>query len=431
MPIQNNQKICLNVVLQECATRGTACESNSSSTHPEMQLCFRQIQHLKYLHVRRYVKKTFLNSYSGISGGQQQSASSSPRVIVQDRLFQRTSTSSLSLSNPPDHSPNFLVQSHQADYSQQSTLQAFTEHLKESESIALVPIVGTKHQLIFFEQDSQLRCVLLPKFHLILDIDDTLITTRVPATKDELPKENEQDLYVPVRIMAKDNTTVYGKVRFLISKREGVSDMLRWASQIFNVSFITNGAYIYARAVLHYLDPDQQHILKYVGHNEMALREILKSREDLLPHSLSQKMGLKKLQLFGLPLQRSVILDDDKYVWHESNQSNLLPFDRIVEAENKVDYLNRVAEFIWKHLEYLSNTTPEQKAAEGSVASSDESPAGVPIDSLASPKNLVMEAELNEARKHAVLVDPSLVSTGVDEPDEVGVGPTLETSAAS
>lgn len=391
---------------------------NDSMQQAQMQHCFAQIQQLRFLHVRRYVNKSFLNSYrmdSSVVGN----------LTAQGNELSSGEVTAGSQSNPtmttlavPDHWPLFSVRSADLnkDSSQQRLLEAFTTHLNESESIALVPILGTKHQLIFFEQDSQLQVVLLQKFNLVLDIDDTLISTRVPTSKDEPPKENEQDLFVPVRVLTKDNTTVHGKVRFLISKREGVSDMLRWACQLFNVSFITNGAYIYARAVLHYLDPDHQHILKYVGHDETALRDILKSREDLLPHSLSQKIGLKKLQLFGLPLMRSVILDDDKHVWHESNQCNLLPFERIVAAENKTEYLERVASFIWKHLEYLSTKTPEESAAVQSEVSVEVTQALVAA-SAEQQKSVGMDAKVGSANHDSVLVEASLVaSSAVQEP---------------
>lgn len=350
LPIQKNQKMSLDILLrfenQISKEFQDQIYSNSSINNSiyskdfsnlslfynqfgkDLHKCIEILQGEKYHSIRQYVKKVFLKTfYIKNDKGDTSIDSKWPTFILE--------------SNNPTHS---------------SMLSAFSSHLQMSEQIALVPIVGTKYQLIIFHNNDKLQCTIVPKFHLVLDIDDTLITSRFPKDANELPKENEQNLFIPVLVKTKEDQVLEGKIRFFISKRIGVEEMLLWASQLFNICFVTNGAYIYARAVLHYLDPQKKHILKYVGFDDESMKEILKSREDLLPHSLSKRIGLKKLQLFNLPLMRSVILDDDKTVWDESNQENILPFEKIIEAQNNIDYLNRVSEHIWKHLEILSTS---------------------------------------------------------------------------
>lgn len=251
-------------------------------------------------------------------------------------------------------------------------VQHFQYHLKSTKSIALAPIMGSKCQLVFFERQGTMFARLLPKFHLVLDIDDTLISTRVPKTKDELPGSDEHNLFIPVRLKTKDQTYVDGRIRFIVKKRHpGVDSMLLWASQLFNISFITNGAFVYAKEALQFLDPKRQHILKYVRNHE-SLREILKSREDLAAgHTPQPKQPntthMKKLQHFNLPVRASVILDDDQTVWDASNHSNLLPFELINKAQDKRDYLDRVAECVWNHLLVLSSTPSPREVAASST----------------------------------------------------------------
>eukprot|EP01080_Neovahlkampfia_damariscottae_P002421 gene2421-3132_t len=191
--------------------------------------------------------------------------------------------------------------------------------LARKNEVAVLPVPDTSFQILLFEKEESesfepiLSALLVQKYNLILDLDETLIRTRIVIDSSERNHPNE--FYFEVE-----------NYRYFCSVRPGTAELLQWACQIFNVHIFTNSVFDYAKNVLKILDPKKEHLLKNIS-NEKDLANLLKSRENFKKLSANSKIGIKNLSQFSLDVFQSVILDDDINVWIEKDNWKGVLFD--------------------------------------------------------------------------------------------------------
>lgn len=160
----------------------------------------------------------------------------------------------------------------------------------------------TKQKTNIWKQDSQnlnektknydeitfnIKTLLLPKFNFVLDLDETLIRSRIHPVVASILKEtqinqktsevsvnnkkfkliktwNDEDLKNPSHILKGEELLLVGDVEFpyLCCQRPGTENVLNWASKIFNVKIVTNALFDYAKEVVtKVLDRDKKNLL--------------------------------------------------------------------------------------------------------------------------------------------------------------------------
>jgi len=195
-------------------------------------------------------------------------------------------------------------------------------------------------QQLYSSLNTNLHAVLVKKFAIVFDLDETLIRTRIP-------KQNEQDLAQNGEF----EFFVQG-YRYCCCVRPGTDLLLKWASQLFQVYIFTNSIFEYAKEVCKILDPAKETILSNIE-NDDQLKAILKSRELMTPVDYIPKpLGLKDLAKFSIGTFETVILDDDVKVWKD--RENVLPFDQITQFKSPNDFFYRVRLESWKLLGSLA-----------------------------------------------------------------------------
>jgi len=245
--------------------------------------------------------------------------------------------------------------------------------LSRKEELAVVPIPDSKKQLLIFdwelEQQQQmnnssdnsaaellnfssfsvtLHAVLVDRYNLVLDLDETLIRTRRPKSAEEQPRKasaedssEEHEFYVE-------------GLRYICCVRPGTNLLLAWGAQVFNVMIVTNSIWEYAKQILQILDPNREHLLKGINiDNDKELGAILKSRKDMVPHpNIPAPLGQKDLTKYNLSPFESIVLDDDETIWKV--REPLLPFDKIVENKDSKSFFCAVRMESWKKLLHLT-----------------------------------------------------------------------------
>src|SRR5690606_3175712 len=147
--------------------------------------------------------------------------------------------------------------------------------LARKEEIAVIPIKNSDYQLLVFENDtivdkkstpfeqlgsfnSSLHAILVKKYVLVLDLDETLIRTRLPKSDKDKPKSSQKGEY---------EFYVQG-YRYICCVRPGTESLLKWACNVFRVYVFTNAIYEYAKEILKILDPKQDHLCKGININD-------------------------------------------------------------------------------------------------------------------------------------------------------------------
>ncbi|KAL9657494.1 hypothetical protein ABK040_016760 [Willaertia magna] len=195
-----------------------------------------------------------------------------------------------------------------------------------------------------FEFDTKLSCIIVPKYIMVLDLDETLIRTRQP-NKNET-KTNLQPYEFEFKVFG---------LTYICCVRPGTQNLLQWCCNLFKVYIFTNSVYEYAKEVVKILDPQRQHLLRNINlDDDNQLKQILKSREDMTPHeSIPKPLGLKDLRKFNIDSFETVIFDDDLSIWKQ--QECVLPFNEIVQYKKPLEFFKTIRCEVWKKLTYLHN----------------------------------------------------------------------------
>jgi hypothetical protein len=230
--------------------------------------------------------------------------------------------------------------------------------LTRKDEIAVIPIDGTDFQLLIFfedfnaeEQDimdvtsqneqfqTTLSCILVQRFNMIFDLDETLIRTRLPRDANDRPtKPNDHEFYVQGS-------------RYMTTVRPGTDMVLRWACAIFKVYIFTNAINEYAIEIAKILDPNREHLLANITDD---FGELIKSREQMTPAKhIPRPQGLKILHKFGIDPIQSVIFDDDISVWSKLNHDCILPFEQVTKVKKAEELFCRIRNETWKRLASL------------------------------------------------------------------------------
>ncbi|EFC45855.1 predicted protein [Naegleria gruberi] len=238
--------------------------------------------------------------------------------------------------------------------------------LVRKSEIAIVPIPNHTHQILVFDHindksysdtpcslegyllddfefDSKLTCIIVPKFVMALDLDETLIRTRVMNPNEVISNPSEYEF------------SVLGS-KYVCYVRPGTQQLLSWCCTVFQVYIFTNSIFEYAREVCKILDPNKEHLIKYIDVDDtIALKKMLKSREDMTPHeSIPKPLGLKDLKKFDIDCFETVIFDDDITIWKQ--QECVLPFADIVQYRKPLEFFKSIRTEVWKKLQFLHST---------------------------------------------------------------------------
>ena len=230
--------------------------------------------------------------------------------------------------------------------------------------IAVVPIPGHTHQILVFDHtndksysdtpcsqqgyllddfefDTKLSCIIVPKYVMVLDLDETLIRTRTPNANEAI--QNQPNEY-EFKVMG---------ARYVCCVRPGTQQLLSWCCTVFQVYIFTNSIFEYATEICKILDPSRQHLLRHVDvNNPESIKTILKSREDMTPHpNVPKPLGLKDLKKFNIDNFETVIFDDDHTIWKQ--QECILPFADIVQYRKPLEFFKTIRLETWKKLQYL------------------------------------------------------------------------------
>jgi len=201
--------------------------------------------------------------------------------------------------------------------------------LHQTQQIAIVPFSNRQQMLVYTTTGRHLKALMVPKYTLVLDLDETLVRTRVAAPHEKVNiAANEAEFSVTDR---------QGLSRRCLTRmRPGVHQMLLWASGLFNIKIVTNGTRRYAEAIGRLLDPEHDHLLKRC-HSKAAWQRLIVSREQLVPADKLHLAigGSKSLKPLGLSPTDTVILDDDASVWCRNSSLSLLPFQHICRPLNR------------------------------------------------------------------------------------------------
>ncbi|KAG2388819.1 hypothetical protein C9374_000258 [Naegleria lovaniensis] len=238
--------------------------------------------------------------------------------------------------------------------------------LVRKNEIAVVPIPGHTHQILVFDHtndksysntscslegcllddfefDTKLSCIIVPKFVMALDLDETLIRTRA-LNAGETVQNNAFEFEFSVQ-----------NQRYCCCVRPGTQQLLSWCCTVFQVYIFTNSIFEYAREICKILDPQKQHLLANVNVDDMnSLKTMLKSREDMTPHEhIPKPLGMKDLKKFSIDAFETVIFDDDSTIWKQ--QECVLPFAEIVQHRKPLEFFTAIRTESWKKLQYLHN----------------------------------------------------------------------------
>jgi hypothetical protein len=222
--------------------------------------------------------------------------------------------------------------------------------LNRKDEVAVVPIPDTDRQLLIFEYaeesnvfNATLRAVLVRRYNLVLDLDETLIRTRQPKSDDDKPFGVAADEH---------EFNVEGN-RFICCVRPGTNLLLQWGAQIFNIVIVTNSILPYAIQICKILDPRREHLLKGIDmDNAEQLHTMLRTRTDMAKHpQIPPPLGQKDLVKLGLSPFESVVLDDDENIW--KLKEPLLPFAQIVQNTDAKGFFCAVRTETWKKLSQM------------------------------------------------------------------------------
>nr|CAG4715453.1 unnamed protein product [Naegleria fowleri] len=236
--------------------------------------------------------------------------------------------------------------------------------LVRKNEIAVVPIPGHTHQILVFDHtndksysttpcslegyllddfefDTKLSCVIVPKFVMALDLDETLIRTRA-LNPGETVQNNPFEFEFTVQ-----------NQRYCCCVRPGTQQLLSWCCTVFQVYIFTNSIFEYAREICKILDPQRQHLLAHINVDDInSLKTMLKSREDMTPHEgIPKPLGMKDLKKFNIDAFETVIFDDDQTIWKQ--QECVLPFADIVQHRKPLEFFTAIRTETWKKLQYL------------------------------------------------------------------------------
>ncbi len=248
--------------------------------------------------------------------------------------------------------------------------------LQRKGETAVIPIPNSKFQLLLFDKDSfsstsaigedqffqcNLQCILVEKFKFVLDLDETLVRTRLAHMDATVDNSFEGTTSHPIEVNGQS---------FLVTIRPGTIPLLRWLSQLFQVYVFTNGIYAYAVEVCKLLDPTNETILKQVDStNTKEWKSFLKAREDMTNVCNTTGLGIKDLQKHGLNIFETVALDDDAAVW--KNKENLLNFEAVTknsQPQSEQDLFYQVRNETWLKLKLLLKIKAKYKQRFYSVA---------------------------------------------------------------
>lgn len=238
--------------------------------------------------------------------------------------------------------------------------------LARKNEIAIVPVENSEYQLLVYFEESNvdsfealdffstsLSCLLVKRFNMVLDLDETLIRTRIPRDANDRPLNKlEYEFFVQGN-------------RYITVVRPGVDMILRWACQIFKVVIFTNAIREYAIEIAKILDPTREHLLA----GQVNWEQLIKSRESMVPvQHIPRPQGLKVLEKFGIEPRTSVVFDDDNNVWSKTNQDCIVPFEQVTSAKKPSDLFCNMRTETWKRLAYMHkldyNTRKKQMTAE-------------------------------------------------------------------
>ncbi|CAO2815854.1 unnamed protein product [Amaranthus hypochondriacus] len=154
------------------------------------------------------------------------------------------------------------------------------------------------------------------KLHLVLDLDRTLVHSKVIktlTTRDKLRIEDHRQMYKEGEGDLYEVDMQSHGIKFMTKLRPNVRNFLKEASKLFDFSIFTLGTRDYARRIIKLLDPDGL----YLAHSQVITREDL-----VMPQS--KKIPLKKDLNLVLSHEKVVlIVDDDKEVW-KNNAENMI-----------------------------------------------------------------------------------------------------------
>lgn len=246
--------------------------------------------------------------------------------------------------------------------------------IARKQDVAIVPLENANYQLLIFEKSTfkssdnamsqqqdnflwdqsltdtiglltgdeafTLHAILVPKFTMVFDLDETLIRSRMPKDPQEQALAGEHEFFVQ-------------GLRLFTAVRPGTDRVLHWACKLFRVLIFTNGVYDYAKEICKILDPKQETILAGIDmQNDDSIRSVLKSREQMATAAhLPKSIGLKDLSKFDLDLYTTVALDDDVNVWVQ--KENLLPFLQVTQCKLPHEFFNRMRQETWNKIQHL------------------------------------------------------------------------------
>jgi hypothetical protein len=280
--------------------------------------------------------------------------------------------------------------------------------LTRKDELAIIPIEDTDYQLLLFFEDSNnndiqttedvinslcsidvfqtsLSCLLVRRFNMIFDLDETLIRTRIPRDANDLAvNKGEHEFFVQ-------------NSRYITCVRPGVDMILRWSCQIFKVYVFTNAIREYAIEIAKILDPNREHLLANITDNAQLI-ELIKSREQMVPHkNIPRPQGMKVLNKFGIEPLQSVVFDDDSNVWSPKNQDCILPFDQVTASKKPSELFCQIRNETWKRLAFMQKRDYANRKKQGFV--NNEKPSFSQdhiLVQLETPTNDVMNVETED-----------------------------------
>jgi hypothetical protein len=229
--------------------------------------------------------------------------------------------------------------------------------LNRKDEIAVVPIPDTGKQLLLFDLgnegsefdgifNTKLNAILVNKYNLVLDLDETLVRTKTSSSIKDKPNKFSDE-------SAEEYEFNVNNMKYICFVRPGTKELLAWGCQIFNIMIVTNSIWVYAKEIIQILDPNREHLLKGIDLNDNnQLNKILKTRKDMVPHpKIPKPLGQKDLLKFNLSPFETVILDDDASIW--KLKEPILPFDKIVENKGSKEFFFAVRAETWNKLSHM------------------------------------------------------------------------------
>ena len=166
-----------------------------------------------------------------------------------------------------------------------------------NEAVALTKSLTTKHS-----------CLNEKKLHLVLDLDHTLLHSKLVSNLSQAERYLIQEASSRTREDLWKFRPIGHPIDRLIKLRPFVRDFLKEANEMFTMFVYTMGSRIYAKAILEMIDPKKL----YFGHRVITRNES--------PHT-------KTLDMVLADERGVVIVDDTRKAW-PNNKSNLVLIGR-------------------------------------------------------------------------------------------------------